>query len=64
VKQGIRGIAEDICTRQLGYRTSRDAAEAEHREIDEPRFTSLDRALLREKHKKAHEDRSRPISLL
>jgi len=48
VKHGIRGIAEDICTRQLGYRTSRDAAEAERREIDEPRLTSLDRALLRE----------------
>src|ERR1700689_1000600 len=46
VKHGIRGIAEDICTRKLGYRTSRDAAEAERREIGEPRFTSLDRALL------------------
>jgi len=51
VKHGIRGIAEDICTRQLGYRTSRDAAEAERREIDEPRLTSLDRALLREAQK-------------
>jgi type IV secretory pathway VirD2 relaxase len=51
VKHGIRGIAEDICTRQLGYRTSRDAAEAERREIGEPRFTSLDRALLREAQK-------------
>jgi len=51
VKHGIRGIAEDLCTRQLGYRTSRDAAEAERREIGEPRFTSLDRALLREAQK-------------
>jgi type IV secretory pathway VirD2 relaxase len=48
VKHGIRSIAEDICTRQLGYRTGRDAAEAERRENDEPRFTSLDRAILRE----------------
>jgi len=48
VKHGIRGIAEDICTRQLGYRTSLDAAEAERREIGETRFTSLDRAILRE----------------
>lgn len=48
VKHGIRGTAEDLCTRQLGYRTSRDAAEAERREVGEPRFTSLDRALLRE----------------
>jgi hypothetical protein len=38
VKHGIRGIAEDICTRQLGYRTSRDATEAERREIGESRF--------------------------
>ena len=51
VKHGIRGIAEDLCTRQLGYRTSRDAAEAERREIGEPRFTSLDRALLSEAQK-------------
>jgi hypothetical protein len=48
IKHGIRDIAEDICTRQIGYRTSRDTAEAERREIGEPRFTSLDRAILRE----------------
>jgi hypothetical protein len=53
VKHGIRGIAEDICTRQLGYRTSRDAMEAERREIGEPRFTSLDRAILRDAQKSA-----------
>jgi type IV secretory pathway VirD2 relaxase len=53
VKHGIRGIAEDICTRQLGYRTSRDAVEAERREIGEPRFTSLDRAILRDAQKSA-----------
>jgi hypothetical protein len=51
VKHGIRGIAEDICTRQIGYRTSRDAAEAERREIGETRFTSLNRAILREAQK-------------
>ncbi len=48
VQRGIRGIAEDLCTRQLGYRTNLDAAEAERREIGESRFTSLDRALLGE----------------
>jgi hypothetical protein len=32
----------------LGYRTQRDAAEAERREITEERFTSLDRRLLRD----------------
>lgn len=48
VKHGIRSIAEDLCTRQLGYRTGLDAAEAERREIIEARFTSLDRTLLRD----------------
>lgn len=47
IQGGIRGIAEDLCTRQLGYRTRLDAAEAERREVGEHRFTSLDRALLR-----------------
>jgi type IV secretory pathway VirD2 relaxase len=58
VRHGIRGIAEDICTRQLGYRTSRDAAEAERREVGEPRFTSLDRALLRDSDKGTGETES------
>jgi type IV secretory pathway VirD2 relaxase len=40
VNHGIRGIAEEMCTRQLGYRTSRDALEAERQEIRERRFTS------------------------
>ncbi len=47
VKAGIRSIAEDLCTWQLGYRTEMDAAEAERREVREKRFTSLDRAILR-----------------
>jgi type IV secretory pathway VirD2 relaxase len=55
VKHGIRAIAEEMCTQQLGYRTSRDAAEAERREIGERRFTSLDRALLRNAEKDALE---------
>jgi hypothetical protein len=50
VQQRIRSIAQDLCTRQLGYRTQRDAAEAERREITEERFTSLDRRLLRDAH--------------
>ena len=53
VKHEIRDVAQDICTRQLGYRTSRDAAEAERREIGESRFISLDRAILREAQKSA-----------
>ena len=47
VKAGIRSVAEDLCTRQLGHRTEMDAAEAERREVRERRFTSLDRAILR-----------------
>jgi hypothetical protein len=39
VKQGIRAIAEDYCTRQLG--TTLDAAEAERREVSQRRFTSI-----------------------
>jgi hypothetical protein len=47
VRQGVRAIAEDLCTRQIGYRTQADAVAAERREIDERRYTSLDRALSR-----------------
>jgi hypothetical protein len=47
VKSGIRSLAEDLCTRQLGHRTDLDATEAERREIREKRFTSLDRVILR-----------------
>jgi type IV secretory pathway VirD2 relaxase len=47
VKEAIRAMAEDHCTRQLGYRTALDAAEAERREVTEKRFTSLDRRILR-----------------
>lgn len=47
VQRGIRAIAEDLCTRQLGYRTELDAADAERREISEKRYTALDRRLFR-----------------
>jgi hypothetical protein len=42
IKVGIRKLAEDLCTAQLGYRTEADRAEARAREVDQPRFTSLD----------------------
>jgi hypothetical protein len=45
IKNEIRGIAEDLCTRQLGYRSEKDAAESSAREIREHRFTSLDREI-------------------
>ncbi len=47
IKHGVREVAEEICTRQLGFRTSLDAAEAERREVNEVRVTSLDRMILR-----------------
>lgn len=49
VKHGIRNIAEDLCTRQLGYRTQLDVAQAQRREVSQQRFTSLDRAIARDK---------------
>ena len=47
VKSGIRNIAEDLCTKQLGYRTEMDAATAERREVSQHRYTSLDRVISR-----------------
>jgi hypothetical protein len=47
VRRGFREIAEDLCTRQMGFRTILDTADAERREINEMRFTSLDRVILR-----------------
>ena len=51
IKEGIRAIAEDYCTRQLGYRSELDAAEAERREVTEKRFTSLDRSIVQRAHR-------------
>lgn len=47
VRSGIRQHAEQVCTLQLGYRTSLDAAAAERREIASQRLTSLDRLIAR-----------------
>jgi Protein of unknown function (DUF3363) len=47
IKRGMREIAEDLCTRQLGYRTQLDAADAERGEVNQYRYTSLDRAITR-----------------
>lgn len=47
IKNGIRKIAEDLCTRQLGYRTEQDKYEAERREVNQTRVTSLDRIISR-----------------
>ncbi len=45
IQSGIRGLAEELATGQLGYRTQLDAEEAQRREVHQPRFTSLDRAI-------------------
>ena len=47
IRVGIRRRAEDLCTAQLGYRTQLDAEEAQRREIDQYRYTSLDRLVHR-----------------
>jgi type IV secretory pathway VirD2 relaxase len=48
IKRGIRKNAEELCTAQLGFRTELDALEAERREVDAPRITSLDRRIARQ----------------
>ena len=48
VKQGIREITEDLCTRQLGHRTELDATAAQRREVHQQRYTSLDRIIKRD----------------
>jgi type IV secretory pathway VirD2 relaxase len=48
IREGIRHIAEDHCTRQLGFRTEFDAAEAQRREVHQHRYTSLDRLIHRD----------------
>jgi type IV secretory pathway VirD2 relaxase len=47
IRYGIRSIAEDLCTRQIGHRNQADAMEAERREIHACRYTSLDRIINR-----------------
>jgi type IV secretory pathway VirD2 relaxase len=48
VKSGIREIAENLCTRQRGFRTEQDAATAQRREVGQHRYTSLDRIINRD----------------
>jgi hypothetical protein len=47
IRNGIRSIAEDLCTRQIGHRNQEDAMVAERREIQECRYTYLDRIINR-----------------
>src|SRR5205807_7530583 len=47
IRHGIRAHAENLTTRQIGYRTILDAEESERREIQQTRYTLLDRILNR-----------------
>jgi hypothetical protein len=48
LQHGIRRHAEEICTQQLGYRTTVDIQEATLREISQARVTSLERIIARQ----------------
>lgn len=50
VKHGVRKHAEEACTEQIGFRTRTDALNAEEREVDQLRLTSLDRQIARARH--------------
>ena len=47
IKREMRSLAENACTLQLGPRTELDAQEAAEREINQRRYTSLDRFIER-----------------
>jgi type IV secretory pathway VirD2 relaxase len=47
IKHGIRDIASELCTNQLGYWTEMDSELALRKEVDQQRFTSLDRNIQR-----------------
>jgi type IV secretory pathway VirD2 relaxase len=47
IRSGIRFHAENLATEALGFRTERDAGEAQRREITQSRFTTLDRIIQR-----------------
>lgn len=47
IQSGIRRHAEELATLELGFRTERDALEAQCREVQQLRFTSLDRIIQR-----------------
>ena len=48
IREGVRHITEDLCTRQLGYRTEFDTADAQRLEVNQHRYTSLDRLIQRD----------------
>lgn len=47
ISKGSRTRAQELATRELGYRSERDVAEAMERQITQQRFTDIDRTLLK-----------------
>jgi hypothetical protein len=45
IKEGMRAIAEERTTNQLGYRSEQQVIEAQQREVSQARYTGLDRKL-------------------
>ena len=48
IREGIRESAQNLCTRQLGYRTELDAMDSRRSEVHQHRYTSLDAAIKRD----------------
>jgi hypothetical protein len=53
IRSGIRTHAEHLATKALGFRTERDADDAQRREIDQNRYTGLDRIIQRSNDKQS-----------
>jgi type IV secretory pathway VirD2 relaxase len=53
IRSGIRTHAEHLATEALGFRTERDADDAQRREIDQQRYTGLDRIIQRSNDKQS-----------
>jgi type IV secretory pathway VirD2 relaxase len=47
IRSGIRALAEELCTNQLGFRSELDRVASERGEITARRYTSLDRLIAR-----------------
>ena len=46
IRRGMRAAAQEILTESLGYRSEREIQAAREREVDQKRFTALDRSIL------------------
>jgi hypothetical protein len=48
IRNGMRAVTEELCTRQLGFRTTVDAEYAQARETEQQHVTSLDRMIAKQ----------------